>query len=68
MADNEQIEIWADDPETPQVWYLDDSAAVGRVPLVAEWFSRLKETGPHHGYFLNYRKTVMIAEVLLKVR
>ena len=43
-----------------QGWYADDSAGIGLVTGVANWFGRLLLKGPSRGYHVNARKTVAL--------
>ena len=50
-----------DEATRSQLWYADDSAALGKVHEVARWFKLLREIGPVHGYDINLGKTVAVA-------
>ena len=49
-----------------QSWYADDSACVGRLNDVKEWFAKLSEVGPMHGYFPEPAKSVLVVDSLFK--
>ena len=51
-----------DEATRQQLWYADDSAALGRVAEVARWFKLLREIGPVHGYDINLGKTVAVVK------
>ena len=40
-----------------QVWYADDSAAIGKLAQLREWWDKLATDGPSFGYFANPSKT-----------
>ena len=43
-----------------QSWYADDSACVGPLDKVKEWFRMLSERGPGFGYFPEPAKSVVV--------
>ena len=45
-----------------QVWYADDSAAIGKLPDIQKWWDSLMERGPSYGYFANSLKTWLIVK------
>ena len=54
-----------------QVWYADDSAAVGSLEDIRQWWDRLFNHGPLYGYFPNPKKTWLLVNesyVLLQWR
>ena len=42
---------------TKQVWYADDSAAVGSVSDIKQWWDTLLTRGPSYGYHVNVAKS-----------
>jgi len=46
--------------ELIQAWYADDSAAVGLIKKLKEWWDLLCENGPKIGYFPKAVKTILI--------
>ena len=45
-----------------QVWYADDSAAIGKLPALREWWDKLTAIGPDFGYFVNPTKTWLVTK------
>ena len=45
-----------------QIWYADDSAAIGTVEQLHSWWIKLVETGPAFGYLPNPAKTWLITK------
>jgi len=45
-----------------QVWYADDSGALGRAKGAREWFGKLQSEGREFGYEVNLLKTVVIVK------
>ena len=45
-----------------QVWYADDSAAVGKLTDLRTWWDKLVTAGPDFGYFANPSKTWLITK------
>ena len=45
-----------------QIWYADDSAAIGTVEQLHSWWIKLVETGPSFGYLPNPAKTWLITK------
>ena len=43
-----------------QVWYADDSAAIGKLTQLWEWWDKLTTDGPRFGYFANPSKTWLV--------
>ena len=43
-----------------QVWFVDDSAAVGRIIEIRKWWDTLVHRGPAYGYFVNTKKTWLV--------
>ena len=43
-----------------QVWYADDSAAVGKIHQIREWWNKLMDCGLAFGYFPNPSKTWLV--------
>jgi len=46
--------------EVKQVWYADDSSAVGSLAGVRKWWEYLKTNGPAFGYYSKPAKTILI--------
>jgi len=46
--------------EVKQVWYADDSSAVGSLAGVKKWWEDLQAKGPDFGYCQNPAKTILI--------
>lgn len=49
-----------DQSECQQVWYADDSSAVGKLRELRKWWDILNEAGPKFGYFPKPSKTILI--------
>ena len=45
-----------------QVWYADDSAAIGKLAQLREWWDKLATDGPSFGYFANPSKTWLVTK------
>ena len=45
-----------------QVWYADDSAAVGKLSNILHWWRALSSHGPAFGYFVNNTKTWLVVK------
>ena len=45
-----------------QIWYADDSAAIGTVEQLHAWWNRLAAEGPAFGYFPNPSKTWLVTK------
>ena len=45
-----------------QSWYADDSACVGRLENVKEWFEKLLQKGPRFGYYPELSKSVLVVD------
>ena len=45
-----------------QVWYADDSYAIGMLRAIKEWWDKLNERGPKYGYFTNASKTTLVVK------
>ena len=45
-----------------QVWYADDSAALGSLEHLHSWWDRLTTEGPSCGYFVNPSKTWLVTK------
>ena len=45
-----------------QIWYADDSAAIGTVEQLHAWWNRLATEGPAFGYFPNPAKTWLVTK------
>ena len=45
-----------------QVWYADDSAAIGKIEQLRAWWDRLVKQGPAFGYFPNPSKTWIVTK------
>ena len=45
-----------------QIWYTDDSAAIGTVAQLHAWWTKLAEVGPAFGYFPNPAKTWLVTK------
>ena len=45
-----------------QIWYADDSAAIGTVVQLHAWWTKLAEVGPAFGYFPNPAKTWLVTK------
>ena len=50
------------DERITQIWYADDSSAAGKLEDLKEWWERMKEVGPKHGYFPKPSKTYLIVK------
>ena len=50
------------DERITQIWYADDSSAAGKLEDLKEWWIRLKDIGPKHGYFPKPSKTYLIVK------
>ena len=46
--------------EVKQVWYADDSSAVGSLAGVKKWWEYLQANGPDFGYSLKPTKTILL--------
>ena len=51
-------------PTVTQVWIADDSAAGGQVDPTLQWWDKLCQLGPGHGYVPNAAKTKAILKNL----
>ena len=47
---------------TKQVWYADDSAAVGSVSDIKQWWDALLTRGPSYGYHVNVAKSWLVVK------
>ncbi|XP_064391050.1 uncharacterized protein LOC135338886 [Halichondria panicea] len=45
-----------------QVWYADDSAAIGKIGQLHDWWNKLAAIGPAFGYFPNPSKTWLVTK------
>ena len=45
-----------------QVWYADDSTAIGTIEQLHSWWRKLVEIGPSFGYFPNPAKTWLVTK------
>ena len=45
-----------------QVWYADDSSAIGKLAQLREWWDKLVTDGPNFGYFANPIKTWLVTK------
>ena len=45
-----------------QVWYADESAAIGKIEQLRAWWDRLVKQGPAFGYFPNPSKTWIVTK------
>ena len=45
-----------------QIWYADDSAAIGTIEELHAWWNRLAAEGPAFGYFPNPSKTWLVTK------
>ncbi len=45
-----------------QVWYADDSAAIGHIDNICNWWKTLVKEGPQYGYFPNPTKTWLVVK------
>ncbi len=45
-----------------QVWYADDSAAIGTIEQLHDWWNKLAAVGPAFGYFPNSSKTWLVTK------
>jgi len=52
--------------EVKQVWYADDSSAVGSLAGVKKWWEYLQAKGPDFGYCPKPAKTILIKDSSLK--
>ena len=50
------------DEGTNQVWYADDSAAVGHLSSLRKWFDSLVSLGPSYCYYVNEEKTRLVVK------
>ena len=50
------------DEGTNQLWYADDSAAVGHLSGLRKWFDSLVSLGPSYGYYVNEEKTWLVVK------
>ena len=50
------------DAHCKQVWYADDSAAIGPLDKVKLWWDTLLNEGPKYGYYPNSTKTWLVVE------
>ena len=48
--------------DAKQVWYADDSSAVGSLESISLWWKSLKQCGPLSGYFTNPSKTWLLTK------
>ena len=48
--------------ESEQIWYADDSSAIGTLSNLCRWWDRILKLGPDFGYFVNVSKSVMIVK------
>ena len=51
-------------PNTKQVWFADDSNAIGRLKTLKDWWLHVHLTnlGPELGYFPNASKTTLVVK------
>ena len=45
-----------------QIWYADDSAAIGSIEQLQAWWTKLVEVGPAYGYLPNPAKTWLVTK------
>ena len=45
-----------------QVCYADDSAAIGNIDYLGEWWDMMNHEGPSYGYFSNTLKTWLVTK------
>ena len=55
-------QLRAVEPDAKQVWFTDDSTAVGSLSSIFNWWQHLSSVGPKFGYFPNASKTVLIVK------
>ena len=48
--------------QVQQVWYADDSAAVGTLPTLHKWWQSLRNLGPSFGYYVNASKSWLLVK------
>ena len=48
--------------DTKQVWYADDSAAIGSILSIKEWWDKLLTRGPPFGYHVNAAKSWLVVK------
>ena len=48
--------------EVKQVWYADDSSAVGSLAGVKKWWEYLQANGPDFGYYPKPAKTILLKD------
>lgn len=49
-------------PNAKQVWFADDSNAMGRLKALNDWWLHLTNLGPKFGYFPNASKTTLVVK------
>ena len=54
--------IWRISNSVTQVWYADDTAALGSVTELRNWWDNLVKLGPDFGYFANSTKTWLVTK------
>lgn len=56
------IEQLEDEEKYTQIWYADDSSAIGNIDNIHGWIEKLLRIGPYYGYFPEPTKSSLIVK------